>query len=128
MFVFFLVLRWGCARRWSAIAVSLRLRRLHMPLGMWLIVLVFVAEVLYGQCGTAAFACSFSDSGSATKLVFDSCRDIFVDGAGMRLLLLNAEVRQKIQNHIWFYFQFTRQLINPDLQLHRMMYCVGTVV
>jgi hypothetical protein len=44
--------------------------------------------------------------------------DVFVDRAGVRLLLLHAKVRQHVENDARFYFKLPRQLIDPDF-LHR---------
>jgi hypothetical protein len=44
--------------------------------------------------------------------------DVFVDRAGVRLLLLHAQVRQHVENDARFYFKLPRQLIDPDF-LHR---------
>jgi hypothetical protein len=45
-------------------------------------------------------------------------RDIFVNGARVRLLLLHAQFGQQIENGVRFHFQFPRQLVDPDF-LHR---------
>jgi hypothetical protein len=45
-------------------------------------------------------------------------RHVFIDGAGMRLLLRDAEFREPLQYFMSFDFQLPRQLIDPNL-LHR---------
>jgi len=90
-------------------------------------VVIGLAVVLDGYGRTAALTGALGNSGCSSKPVLDGRRDILVDGAGVCLLLLNAEIRQQVQNYVRFDFQLPRQLIDSDLQLHRMMYCVRTV-
>jgi hypothetical protein len=45
-------------------------------------------------------------------------RNVFVNGAGVRLLLLHSQFRQKIENDARFHFKLTRQLVDPNF-LHR---------
>jgi hypothetical protein len=46
-------------------------------------------------------------------------RNILVDRTGVRLLFLDAKLRQQLQYSVGFDFQFASQLIDSDFQLHR---------
>jgi hypothetical protein len=46
-------------------------------------------------------------------------RNILVDGAGVRLLFLDAKLRQQLQYSVGLDFQFASELIDSDFQLHR---------
>jgi hypothetical protein len=41
--------------------------------------------------------------------------DIVVEGAGVGFLIMNTQFRQQIENHVRFYLEFARQLINANL-------------
>ena len=41
--------------------------------------------------------------------------DIVVEGAGVGLLIMNTQFGQQIENHVRFYLEFARQLINANL-------------
>jgi hypothetical protein len=45
-------------------------------------------------------------------------RHVFVDRAGMRFLLLHAQLREHVENNARFHFQFPRQLIDSNF-FHR---------
>jgi len=89
---------------------------------------VVVAVVFNSYRGAATFAGAFGYAGVTAEAVFDRQRNVLVDRARMGFLFLNSEVWQQVQDYIRFYFQLPRQLVNSDLQLHRMVYCVRTVV
>jgi hypothetical protein len=44
---------------------------------------------------------------------------VLVDRAGVGLLFLNAKLGQQLENLVRLDFQLPRQLVDPDLQLHR---------
>jgi hypothetical protein len=44
--------------------------------------------------------------------------DVFIDRAGVRLLLGDAELRKPLENLVSLHFQFARQLVDANL-LHR---------
>jgi hypothetical protein len=56
----------------------------------------------------------FGTPGNRAEMPPDLFRDIFVDRAGMRLLLGNTELRQDCNNRAVRLFAFSRQLVNPD--------------
>jgi hypothetical protein len=45
----------------------------------------------------------------------DFVREVVIKCTGVRLLVLNADLRQIVDNHIAFHFQFTCQFIDPNL-------------
>jgi len=50
-----------------------------------------------------------------TKMRPDFISKIIIECTGVRLLIRNTQSRQVVNYHIAFYFQFTRQFVNPDL-------------
>jgi hypothetical protein len=60
--------------------------------------------------------------------LLDSDRHVLVDRAGVRLLLLNAELGQQFQYFVRLDFKLACQLVYSDLQLHNQGNCVRTVV
>ena len=59
--------------------------------------------------------------------VLDRDRNIFIDRARVSLLFINTEFGQQIQYDVRLDFELPGQLINSDLQLHRLVYCVRKV-
>jgi len=50
-----------------------------------------------------------------TEMRPDSIREVVIKCTGVRLLVRNTHLRQVLDNHIAFHFQFTCQFVNPDL-------------
>ena len=59
--------------------------------------------------------------------LFDGDGYILIDRAGVRLLLLDAQARQQLEDPVRFHFEFPSQLVNSDLQLHRWVNCARAV-
>jgi hypothetical protein len=50
-----------------------------------------------------------------TEMRPDFIREVVIKCTGVRLLVRNAHLRQVLDNHIAFHFQFTCQFVDPDL-------------
>lgn len=73
-----------------------------------------------GDRGSAVlFLVAIRTDVDATDPLLDRERDVFVYRAGVRLLLLDAKLRQQLQYFVGLDFQLASQLINSDFQLHR---------
>jgi hypothetical protein len=59
------------------------------------------------------------DGAFVPEPLFDGDGHVFVNRAGMRLLLLNTELRQQLQNFVRLDLKLACQLVNSDLQLHK---------
>jgi hypothetical protein len=59
-----------------------------------------------------------SHSASPDQAVPQFNCNVFVNGAGMRLLFLHTKFRQQIENDARLHFKLSRQLVNPNF-LHR---------
>jgi hypothetical protein len=51
--------------------------------------------------------------------LLDGDRHVLVDRAGVRLLFLDTELRQQLQNSVRLDLKLACQLVDSDLQLHR---------
>ena len=51
----------------------------------------------------------------STEMRADFVGKVVIERTGVRLLIGNTQSRQVFQNNVAFYFQFTRQFVNPNL-------------
>jgi hypothetical protein len=50
-----------------------------------------------------------------TEMRTDFVGEVVIERTGVRLLIGNTQSRQVFQNNVAFYFQFTRQFVDPNL-------------
>jgi hypothetical protein len=77
---------------------------------------------LFNGDSTAAVivrAIAIGGFGREAKFALDSDSDVLIDRAGVSLFFLHAELGQQLENPVRLNFKLTRQLVDPDLQLHR---------
>jgi len=55
------------------------------------------------------------ESAAAQDMAADRQRDFIIERAGVCLLVLDTEFRQKIENHRRLHFELARQLIDANL-------------
>jgi hypothetical protein len=79
-------------------------------LGCVAVVVIMVARMPVGVFRT--------DSATSDQAVPQFDRNVFVNGAGMRLLFLHPQFRQQIENDARLDLKLSRQLVDPNF-LHR---------
>jgi hypothetical protein len=59
------------------------------------------------------------DGAFVSESLLDCDGHVFINRAGMRLLLLDTEFRQQLQDLVRLDLKLACQLVNSDLQLHK---------
>jgi hypothetical protein len=73
----------------------------------------------YSACAMVVPTIAVGRFDSEAEPALDGNSNVLIDRAGVGLLFLHAELGQQLENPVRLHFQLPRQLVDPDLQLHR---------